>query len=80
MVGKSETMWRRYEMKNGERLKQQRELMQLTQAELAKRSGVDLRSIQSYEQGLRDINKAEAMTVLWIADVLKCDIREIMNI
>lgn len=41
-----------------------------TQAELAKRSGVSLRSIQMYEQHNKDINKASAETVLSLAKSL----------
>ncbi len=40
------------------------------QAELAKRSGVSLRSIQMYEQHNKDINKASAETVLSLAKSL----------
>ena len=40
-----------------------------TQAELAKKSGVSLRSIQMYEQRNKDINKANADTLYRISKV-----------
>ena len=47
-----------------------------TQKELAKRSGVSLRSIQMYEQRNKDINKASAETLYRISRVLGCAIEE----
>jgi transcriptional regulator with XRE-family HTH domain len=61
------------------RLKYRREDAGLSQAELSAQSGVSLRSIQMYEQGQRDINRAEVVTVLRMAEALKCDIRDIIN-
>ena len=50
-----------------------------TQAELAKLSGVSLRSIQMYEQRNKDINKASVETIYRIAKVLGCTIEELME-
>ena len=50
-----------------------------TQAELAEKSGVNLRMIQNYEQGFKDINKAQVVTVLQLAEALDCDVYEIIN-
>ena len=50
-----------------------------TQAELAKRSGVSLRSIQMYEQHNKDINKASAETVLSLAKVLSCTMEDLLE-
>ncbi len=50
-----------------------------TQAELAKRSGVSLRSIQMYEQHNKDINKASAETVLSLAKVLGCTMEDLLE-
>lgn len=58
------------ELKNG--LKRQRKLLGLTQNELAQLSGVSLRMIRAYEQGEQDLGRAEARTLLNLADVLKC--------
>lgn len=50
-----------------------------TQAELAKRSGVRLRSIQMYEQRNKDINKASAETVYKLAKALGCTIEDLIE-
>ena len=50
-----------------------------TQAELARRSGVSLRSIQMYEQRNKDINKANAETLYRIAKVLGCTIEDLIE-
>ena len=60
-------------------LKQKRKDANMTQAELAKESGVNIRMIQHYEQGFKDINKAEALTVLKLADALGCEVRDILE-
>ncbi|MDO4460529.1 MAG: helix-turn-helix transcriptional regulator [Clostridia bacterium] len=49
----------------------------LTQAELAEKSGVSLRSIQLYEQKKNDINKAQYNNLKAIAKVLRCHIEDI---
>lgn len=51
----------------------------LTQAELAKRSGVSLRSIQMYEQRNKNINKASAETVYRLAKVLGCTMEDLIE-
>ncbi len=50
-----------------------------TQAELAKSSGVSLRSIQMYEQRNKDINKASVETVYRLAKVLGCTIEDLIE-
>ena len=50
-----------------------------TQAELAKRSGVSLRSIQMYEQRNKDINKASVESVHSLAKVLGCSIEDLIE-
>ncbi len=50
-----------------------------TQAELADRSGVSLRSIQMYEQRRKDINKASFESVYRIAKVLGCDMEDLLE-
>ena len=66
-------------MSKGEALKRCREAKGLTQAELGRMVGIDHRRIQNYEQGVRDINRAECITVLRIAEALGVDAREILN-
>ena len=50
-----------------------------TQAELAKRSGVTLRSIQMYEQRNKDINKASADTLYRLSRVLGCSMENLLE-
>lgn len=50
-----------------------------TQAELARRSGVSLRSIQTYEQRNKDINKASAESLYRISRVLGCTIEDLLE-
>ncbi len=66
-------------MKKGEALQRCRLDRGLSQSQLAKMAGISVRVLQSYEQGQRDINKAEAATVLALADALQYHPAEIMN-
>lgn len=50
-----------------------------SQSELAKMSGVSLRSIQMYEQRNKDINNASASTLNAIAKVLGCTIEDLLE-
>lgn len=50
-----------------------------TQAELGKRSGVSLRSIQMYEQRNKDINKASVESLYRISKVLGCTIEDLLE-
>ena len=60
-------------------LKRIRTAYGLIQAELAKRSGVSLRSIQMYEQRNKDINKASVETVHSLAKVLGCTVEDLIE-
>lgn len=60
-------------------LKFTREEAGMSQSELAKASGVNLRLIQHYEQGFKDINKASVITVLKLAEALNADVYDIIN-
>ena len=61
-------------------LKRIREERNLSQSKLAELSGVNLQMIQKYEQGVKDINKAQAITLLTLANVLECKIEDILNL
>ena len=52
----------------------------LTQSQLAEASGVNLRILQYYEQGYKDINKAQAITLYKLAQVLECKIEDILEL
>ena len=60
-------------------LKELRKAAGLTQAELAKKSGVNLSMIQFYEQGFKHLNKAAFETGLRIAEALDCDPRDLIT-
>lgn len=60
-------------------LKRIRLMYGCTQAELARRSGVGLRSIQMYEQRNKDINKASVEAVYRLAKVLGCTIEDLIE-
>lgn len=60
-------------------LKRIRTIYGCTQAELAKKSGVSLRSIQMYEQRNKDINKANADTLYRISKVLGCSMEDLIE-
>ncbi len=60
-------------------LKRLRALCGCTQAELAERSGVSLRSIQMYEQRNKDVNKASAETLYRMAKALGCGMENLLE-
>lgn len=61
-------------------LKKIREEKNVTQIKLAEVSGVSLRMIQHYEQGVKDINKAQGITLYKIAQALECKIEDILEL
>lgn len=50
-----------------------------SQLKLAEETGVSLRMIQQYEQGVKDINKASACSLYKISKVLGCKIEDLIN-
>ena len=61
------------------RLKTIRENRGISQTELAKLSGVKLRSIQMYEQKVNDIDKAQVGTVYKLSRVLGCTVEDLLE-
>ena len=61
-------------------LKKIREATGLSQSKLAEVSGVSPRMIQYYEQGVKDINKAQAITLYKISQALNCKIEDLLEI
>ena len=51
----------------------------LSQSELAKASGVGLKSIQMYEQRINDIDKAQAHTVYRLARAIGCEVEDLLE-
>ena len=60
-------------------LKRIRTAYGFTQAELAERSGVSLRSIQMYEQRNKNINKARADSMYSLAKALGCTMEDLIE-
>ena len=60
-------------------LKRIRSTYGCSQSELAKQSGVTLRSIQMYEQRNKDINKASAETIYRLARSLGCSMEDLLE-
>lgn len=52
----------------------------LSQSELSIKSGVNYQMIQKYEQGVKDINKASALTLYKISKVLNCKIEDLLEL
>lgn len=69
-------MTRSDEMSN---LKKIRNEKGISQSQLASASGVPVRAIQVYEQGYRDINKAQAIAVYRLANALGCTMENLIE-
>lgn len=52
----------------------------LSQGGLAALTNVNVRMIQKYEQGERDINKASGETLYKLSKALNCNIEDLLNI
>lgn len=50
----------------------------LSQSQLAEKSGISIRTLQSWESGARDIRKAAVETVIALAEALGCNINDII--
>lgn len=61
-------------------LKAKRQAAGLSQAALAAKAGVNLRVLQYYEQGYKDINQAAAITVYALAQALGCPVEELLQL
>ena len=70
--------WRREKHPETE-LKRRREARHLTQRQLSETSKVSIRLIQDYEQRRRDVNSAEAATVVALASALGCVAEDLLE-
>ena len=61
-------------------LKRIRKRKNITQNELSEYADVNIRMIQHYEQGFKDINKAQAITVYKLADALGTTMESLIEI
>ena len=62
------------------KLKKIRTAAGFSQSQLAELSGMSLRSLHHYEQGTRDINKAQGQTLLTLARALNVTIEDILEL
>lgn len=60
-------------------LKRIREEKNISQSKLSEISGVNLQMIQKYEQGVKDINKAQGITLHALAQALECKIEDLLE-
>ena len=60
-------------------LKRIRKASGLSQTQLSELSGVSMRMISKYETGEKDINKAHALTVFKLAEVLGVTVEELLE-
>ena len=56
-----------------------RQTIRMTQKTLSEKSGVNIRMIQHYEQGVKDINKAQAETIYKLAQALNCNMEDLIE-
>jgi len=67
-----------FEREKETRLKAYRRLAGISQKELSELSGVPLRMLQEYEQGRKNISRAQAEYVIRIASVLGCEAGDLL--
>ena len=60
------------------RIQEYRKRLGMTQAQLAKASGVNIRTLQQYEAGTKSVKKAAAETVFSLAAALECQPEELI--
>lgn len=63
-------------MKNLQRIRKE---AGMSQSKLAEASEVNVRMIQYYEQGTKDINRAEGMRLYQLAQALGCTIEDLLE-
>lgn len=61
------------------KLQELRKKKGLSQSQLAKAADVDIRKLQAYEQGLRDINKAQLQTAVALSRALGCNAEDLLE-
>lgn len=61
------------------KLQQRRKQCGYSQKELSEKSGVNLRTLQQYELGAKDINKASVSAITALAKALDCKVEDLME-
>ena len=64
---------------NENNIKKLREAKGLTRAELAERTGINVRTLEAYEYGKKDINGAKIKTLLRLCNALGCKLNDILT-
>lgn len=62
-----------------ENLQRLRRAANLSQSQMAKAAGINQRIYQYYEQGVKDVSKAQLSTLLKICNTLGCRISDIIT-
>lgn len=62
------------------KLKELRTARGLSQSKLSEASGVNVRMIQHYEQGVKDINKMSAITLYQLSKALDCKMEDLLEL
>ena len=62
------------------KLQEKRKAAGLSQSQLAARVGMSVRTLQHYEQGSLDINKAAADMVYRLAVALECSVEDLLDV
>jgi len=63
----------------GTKLQNQRKICGYSQKELSQKTGVNLRTLQQYEVGTKQLDKASVSTVMALANALGCKIEDILD-
>ena len=62
------------------KMKELREKAGMSQSQLSRESGINVRMIQHYEQGVKDLNKAQGITLYHLARALGCQMEDLLDI
>lgn len=65
--------------KNPTKLQAQRKKCGYSQRELSEKSGVNIRTLQQYELGTKDIGKASVQAIVALANVLGCKVEDLLE-
>ena len=64
---------------NSTRLQAQRKKCGYSQRELSEKSGVNIRTLQQYELGTKDIGKSSVQAIVALANVLGCKVEDLLE-
>lgn len=61
------------------KLKEMRQSRGLSQSQLAEKTGINVRTIQHYEQGSKNFDHARIDTILKVCIVLNCNLEDVIE-